>query len=399
MFENDVDQVGGTSNTEAAIEGYNIMAEEIGEEAALENMRKHAARFFLTQMETGLFENPYLDTEESLAAAWSDEAKAYGTELQKQSVVMLKNSENTIHEYDASAEKATLYVPYTYKISGAAWMGYTYSCEPVIDIEKAGEYYNVVTDSIGEPSGTDEEGNAIYVAEDIIRASAEEVAACDYAVVTMRAPYTDGTTDEDGNYLPASMQYAEYTADTAPEKAIANGTEVIEISDGYYGKTTQEVKEDRSYMGNTAPQAANYAELETLQYVDSVVSENCKVIVSMGTGSAAALVWTEVEPLADVIFMHDSDMSSDMYGTDVLLALMTGQTEPSGLLIKQQPASMEAVEAQLEDVPRDVECYVDSDGNTYDFTFGLNWSGVINDERVQTYSVEPLTAPETITVS
>lgn len=399
LFENDVDQVGGTSNTEAAIEGYNIMAEEIGGEAALENMRKHAARFFLTQMETGLFENPYLDTEESLAAAWSDEAKAYGTELQKQSVVMLKNSENTIHEYDASAEKATLYVPYTYKISGAAWMGYTYSCEPVIDIEKAGEYYNVVTDSIGEPSGTDEEGNAIYVAEDIIRASAEEVAACDYAVVTMRAPYTDGTTDEDGNYLPASMQYAEYTADTAPEKAIANGTEVIEISDGYYGKTTQEVKEDRSYMGNTAPQAANYAELETLQYVDSVVSENCKVIVSMGTGSAAALVWTEVEPLAYVIFMHDSDMSSDMYGTDVLLALMTGQTEPSGLLIKQQPASMEAVEAQLEDVPRDVECYVDSDGNTYDFTFGLNWSGVINDERVQTYSVEPLTAPETITVS
>ena len=30
------------------------------------------------------------------------------------------------------------------------------------------------------------------------------------------------------------------------------------------------------------------------------------------------------------------------------------------------------------------------EGNTYDFAFGLNWSGVINDERVATYSVEPL---------
>ena len=51
---------------------------------------------------------------------------------------------------------------------------------------------------------------------------------------------------------------------------------------------------------------------------------------------------------------------------------------------------METVEMQYEDVPRDMECYVDSDGNVYDFAFGLNWSGVINDERVAKYSVEPL---------
>lgn len=55
---------------------------------------------------------------------------------------------------------------------------------------------------------------------------------------------------------------------------------------------------------------------------------------------------------------------------------------------------MEAVEAQLEDVPRDMECYVDADGHVYDFAYGLNWSGVIEDERVQTYSAEPLTLPE-----
>ena len=65
----------------------------------------------------------------------------------------------------------------------------------------------------------------------------------------------------------------------------------------------------------------------------------------------------------------------------------------------QMPANMETVEAQYEDVPRDMECYVDADGNTYDFAFGLNWSGVIDDERVATYKVEPLTEPEMQPVS
>ena len=37
---------------------------------------------------------------------------------------------------------------------------------------------------------------------------------------------------------------------------------------------------------------------------------------------------------------------------------------------------------------------VDAEGNTYDFAYGLNWSGVIDDERVKTYKVAPLTKPE-----
>lgn len=34
-------------------------------------------------------------------------------------------------------------------------------------------------------------------------------------------------------------------------------------------------------------------------------------------------------------------------------------------------------------VPFDLECYKDSEGNVYDFAFGLNWKGVINDDRVK----------------
>jgi beta-glucosidase len=47
---------------------------------------------------------------------------------------------------------------------------------------------------------------------------------------------------------------------------------------------------------------------------------------------------------------------------------------------------MKTVEEQSEDVPRDMKCYFDSDGNNYDFGFGLNWKGVINDERAAKYN-------------
>ena len=80
----------------------------------------------------------------------------------------------------------------------------------------------------------------------------------------------------------------------------------------------------------------------------------------------------------------------------MVAAIILGETAPNGLLVFQQPADMEAVEAQLEDVPRDMECYVDANGNTCDFVFGLNWAGVINDERVEKYSAEPLTKVQSI---
>ena len=399
LFKNGSDQIGGTSNTDAAIEGYQLLAEELGEDEATSIMREHAKRFFLTQMEVGLFENPYLETSESTAAVWTDETKEFGRQTQEKAVIMLKNSDNTIHQADGTEEKATVYVPYTFTAESEDAMGTTpASWNPVMDLDTVSQYYNVVTDTVGEPSGTDSEGNAAYTEDDIVRASAEELAECDYALVAMTNPVVESTVDEDGNYLPTSLQYEEYTADTAHE-AIANGTEVVEISDGYYGTTTQEVEEDRSYTGNTAALPSNYGDYTTLQYVKENVPEDCKVVVIMGMSSVGAMVWSEVEPLADAILMYYTGTAFDgsFFREDVLLDVVSGKVEPSALLPMQQPASMEAVEAQQEDVPRDMECYVDADGNTYDFAYGLNWSGVINDERVETYSAEPLTTPETIT--
>jgi beta-glucosidase len=51
----------------------------------------------------------------------------------------------------------------------------------------------------------------------------------------------------------------------------------------------------------------------------------------------------------------------------------------------QMPANMKTVEEQNEDVPHDMECYTDSEGNRYDFGFGMDYDGVIKDARTERY--------------
>ena len=68
-----------------------------------------------------------------------------------------------------------------------------------------------------------------------------------------------------------------------------------------------------------------------------------------------------------------------------VMDIVSGKAEPSGLLPVQMPANMVTVEKQKEDVPFDMECHTDTEGNTYDFGFGLNWKGVIKDTRNQKY--------------
>ena len=70
---------------------------------------------------------------------------------------------------------------------------------------------------------------------------------------------------------------------------------------------------------------------------------------------------------------------------NALLDIISGAAEPYDLLPCQLPADMKTVEEQCEDVPRDMRCYTDSEGNTYDFAYGLNWKGQINDRRVKKY--------------
>lgn len=404
LYELGIDQVGGSSDIDEAIEGYHVLAEKLGEEEALACIRSAAQEIFTHKMNVGIFDNPYVTTEHAVATTWSKEAKDFGDATQQQSVIMLKNSDNTIKPYEADGEKLTVYVPYTIRVDGNVWSGYTYSCVPSVDLDAAARYYNVVTDTVGEPTGTDENGNTIYTAADIIRASAEEIAACDMAIVKLTGAMTASRYDADADlWLPPSLQYEEYTADSEfVRQESLSGDMVKKEIPSVYGTTVQEVKENRSYYGNTAPKARTYGSYETLKFVDSAVSESCKVVAIVEL-THASMVWSEIEPMADAILTRYKDgalfVGDSEIGGDVMLQIIAGEVEPSALLPAQQPASMEAVEAQLEDVPRDMECYVDANGNTYDFGFGLNWSGVIQDERTEKYCVEPLTEPETQLVS
>ena len=116
-----------------------------------------------------------------------------------------------------------------------------------------------------------------------------------------------------------------------------------------------------------------------------------KPVVVLMNMTHLSMVFSEVEPLADAILVGYD------VGDEAFLKTVIGEHEPSGLLVAQMPASMEAVEAQTgEDLPRDLECYVDADGNVYDFAYGLNWSGKIDDQRVKTYSAAPLTECQNI---
>ena len=114
-----------------------------------------------------------------------------------------------------------------------------------------------------------------------------------------------------------------------------------------------------------------------------------KVVVCIDS-DRMGMIFSEFEPKVGTILYG--------FGTSyqAFLDIITGKVEPTGLLPFQMPASMKVVETQATDTPRDMECHVDTDGNEYDFGFGLNWAGVISDERTEKYCVESLSAPENI---
>lgn len=147
-----------------------------------------------------------------------------------------------------------------------------------------------------------------------------------------------------------------------------------------------------------SPQDANESDLDLVLSVREALPEDTKLVVIID--AYQPMVFSELEPACDVILINwvgSSDSRTKTFAvTDETFArVVAGEVEPTGLLTFQMPKDMDTVEAQQEDVPRDMDCYVDSEGNTYDFCYGLNWSGVIDDERVTTYKVAPISEPET----
>ena len=391
-----VDQFGGNSVGDIR-PGIDLLIENMGEEAATERLQDSARRLLKNYFQIGLFENPYLDVAASVALVYSHNEEGY--EMQEKTVVMLKNdgaiSENT------GDEKPTVYVPLVYTPATEGFVGQNfYSADLPVSMDILEQYFNVVTDTVSDtltgPAG--EDGNPTLAYADVIRATPEQLAQCDYALVFARTPknttgwsITGGFDMKTQSYVPLSLQY-EYVADSdSVRKESIAGRMVETVAQTPYGEQTVKEQENQSYYGKAAL-IDNATDLDMILYAAENMPESAKVIVAMNTegkSPVAQMVMSEFEDKVDAI----------LYGFNIdnraFLDIATGKVEPSALLPLQMPANMETVEAQYEDVPRDMECYVDSAGNTYDFGFGVNWSGVIQDARTEKYCVPPLTEPAT----
>ena len=336
-----VDQFGGNNDKGPVLEAYAMWVEEFGQESADQRFRESAKRLLLNSFRTGLFENPYLDPEASAATVGKPEYMEKGYQAQLKSVVMVKNSDNIL-PMKADDDRLKVYVPQRYVPQMVNFFGMVTPerWEETFAPDLLSKYYEPVTD----PS------------------------EADFAIVVIEAP-TSGTgysmddVKKGGNgYVPISLQYNDYVAEHAREVSLAGGDRL-------------EKSANRSYKGKSV-KTVNKSDLQTVINTKAAMGQK-PVITIVSTGKPFV---PEFEPYSDAVLVSFGCQNQ------ALLDLVSGAVEPSALLPMQLPADMKTVELQKEDLPFDMDCYVDADGNAYDFAYGLNWSGRINDARVKKYA-------------
>ena len=339
ILEAGVDQFGGQNDKGPVLEAYQMWVDKYGKESADQRFQKSAYRLLLNVFRVGLFENPYLDPAETTAIVGCPEYMEAGYDVQQKSVVMLKNHKQTL----PVAEKKNVYVPKRHFVKSMGFFGPTGEdkWDYPISLDLVKKYYNVVDD----PKDAD------------------------FALVLINEPssgagYDVADRNKGGNgYVPVSLQYNDYTATYARKTSIAGGD-------------PKENFTNRSYRGKTV-KTANKDDMKLVLDTRKLMG-NKPVVVALNTGRP--VVVSEFEGAADALLLTFT------VENQVVLDIISGKVEPSGLLPMDMPVSMKAVEEQCEDVAHDFECYKDADGNTYRFAYGLNWSGVINDARVQKYA-------------
>lgn len=338
-LEAGIDQFGGNNEKQPVLDAYAMGVKEHGEEYMRARFEKSAERLLLGFFRTGLFENPYLDVKRTREIVACDEFKKAGFEAQLKSIVMLKNSGDRL-----PMEKGKkVYIPDAYRPASRNFFGMMMPEKHFAPIDHAivGEYYEVVD--------TPEEA---------------DFALCCISYANGGQGYSDEDRENGGNgYLPISLQYRPYTADTAREVSLAGGDPLEDFT-------------NRSYKGKTVT-TSNESDLDMVLAARAAMG--AKPVITVIRMSKPCVV-KEFEPATDAIIMHAG------LEARAILEILCGNVEPSGLLPMQIPANMETVEAQCEDKELDMECHVDAAGNTYDFGFGMNWSGVIYDERVRKYT-------------
>ena len=334
-----VDQFGGNNDKGPVLEAYRMWVEEFGEASARERFEASAVRLLMNSFRTGLFENPYTDPAWATSVVGNPAFMLWGYEAQQKSVVMLKNHGNVLPQQSAKVYVPQRLYPQSFGMFGLQ-PGPAAHWDWPIDKELVEKYSEWA-------------------------ASPEEA---DFALVIIQEPSSGSGYDvndrkKGGNgYVPISLQYRPYTAEFARTESIAGGD-------------PKESFTNRSYKGKKVT-TANESDLDLVIETKRKMGDKPVVVVVNAT---RPLVLAELEPYADAILLTFGVQNQ------VVLDIIGGTVEPSGLLPMQLPADMRTVEEQCEDVPRDMRPYVDADGHAYDFAYGLNWSGVIADERVERF--------------
>ena len=333
-----VDQMGGSVNAGQIMQAYRIWTEKYGEQSARERWEASAKRILIGFFRIGLFENPYVDPENADKVLNDPELHAKGEEAQSKSVVMVKNAGGAL----PLDKKMKVYVPIrnipgVYSMTGrqkkAPYVGYS------VDTAEVAKRYTIVD--------TPEQA--------------------DFAIVAITEPeggigYSKADVKAGGNgYLPISLQYSPYTATYARDKSIAGGDPAEKFT-------------NRSYKGKSIT-VENQTDLALVRETKAAMGDK-PVIVLLSTTRPVVM---EFEPWADAILVAFGVRSA------AYLDIVTGSKEPYGLLPMQFPIDMNTVEEQFEDTPHDMIPYLDACGNRYDFAFGMNWAGVIDDARVKKY--------------
>ena len=337
LIEAGVDQFGDVMCGKSVLRAIELGEEKYGADAMRRRLKASATRILTNLFRLGLFENPYLVSEQSQAVVGSEDLIRQGLEAQKKSVVLLKNHGRTL------PLRRGMKVYYTKRhIRGIHTPFVTVPPREdyIIPAELVSEYFQITDD----PD------------------------AADFALFCIDGPqistgYDRSDLENGGNgYVPISLQFGQYTAKCARAVSIAGGDPLEPFT-------------NRSYRGKTV-QAENRCDAELLAETKKRMGE--KPVVTVWKLDRPA-VPAEIEPYSDALLVH--------FGVDasVMLELLVGAYEPSGLLPCQMPKNMDTVEQQAEDVPFDMECYTDGEGDTYDFAYGRNWSGKIEDVRSRKY--------------
>ena len=337
-----VDQFGGNNDIKPVLAAYQMGVKEHGEAFMRNRFEKSAVRLLLNIFRVGLFENAYLDPEETKAIVGKPEYMKAGYDAQLKSIVLIKNQNKTL----PIAQGKTVYVPKRTTPPGVNFFGMPTpeKTEYPVNLDLIKKYYTVT----------------------------DNPAKADFAMVFIKSPVSNGYSRADreagGNgYVPISLQLKDYTATEARAQSMAAGDPVIDPT-----------ITNRSYLNKTS-KSNSYPDLNTI--LDTKKAMNGKPVLVAITVSNP-MVFGEFEKEVDAIV---GEFGVQM---EALLDIVSGKTEPSGLLPLQMPIDMTTVEKQFEDVPHDMIPYRDSNGNVYDFGFGLNWKGIIKDARTEKYNVK-----------